>query len=166
MKKEYTVGPRFSKIKYLSVAVNSAIVFMFYFIYRYVFGARLGSFAGWPMVLVFLGLGFVIAFATVRIADRYAAGIGYTVTGEGLVCRTGRKEELLRWEDFSSAVLRELRFTGVHPVEFEVAGRKIMLNQYINDLCGLTQKVFDHIEDHVAIDPALKKRTEDLKGVY
>lgn len=166
MTKEYCIGPRFNKIKYLSVGVNSAIVFMFYFVYRYVFAGRLGALEGWPLAAIFAAIEFVVVFATLKVADKYASSISYRVTDEGLVYRMGKKEQLLRWKDFSSAILRELRFTGVHPVEFKVAGRTLMLNQYTADLCRLTDQVFDHIEDHIAIAPELRKHTRDLTGIY
>lgn len=166
MTKVYRIGPRFNKIKYLSVAVNCAIVFMFYFIYRYVFGERLGAAAGWPLALAFLLFGFLVAFLTLRIAGRYAAGISYSVTDRGLIWRMGKKEQIIAWSSFTGAKLRSISFSGVHPVDFTVDGKNMMLNQYIQDLCLLTGQIFDRIEDHVEIDPALRKRTRDLTGVY
>ena len=166
MKKEYVIGGRFKKLKALSVVLNSAIVFMFYFIYRYVFAGRLGILEGAPLAMIFLALGVVIAVISMRIADRYAASVSYRITDDGLVYRLGKREKLFRWKDFSAAKLREFGFSGVHPVEFTVEGRLMMLNQYVDDLCGLTANILDRIEDHVQIDPELRKRTSDLRGVY
>lgn len=166
MEKRYRIGRRFRKLKYLSVAVNGSIVFVFYFIYRFVFGEAFPDFVGAPLALVFLLLGVLAARVTVFVADRYASGVEYRVTEAGLYERAGRREELYKWEDFSGAKLQEFQFRGVLPVEFQIAGRPMMLNQYVDGLSELTAEIFARIAPYAPLDPELVKRAEDLRGVY
>ncbi|MCR5826185.1 MAG: hypothetical protein K6G54_06445 [Oscillospiraceae bacterium] len=166
MKNTYRVGRRFRRLQYASVVVNSLIVFTFYFIYHYLFGEAFPQAVGAPMALGFLLLGILIARLTLRISDRYARGISYTVTDEGLLCRQLGRETLLRWASFSGAQRQEFRFRGVFPVEFQVDGKPMMLNQSIDDLCGLTAAIFTHIAPYAQLDPELIALTESLRGVY
>ena len=53
MQNTFKIGRRLSKYKYLGVAVNSSIVFAFYFIYRYLFEASFPNFVGLPLFLIF-----------------------------------------------------------------------------------------------------------------
>lgn len=166
MNKTYRIGRRFRKMQYASVAVNCLVVFAFYFIYRFIFEGLFPRFVGAPMALVFLLLGVIVARLTLRFSDRYAAGVRYTLTEEGLAAVQGKKERLYRWEDFSGAKLEEFRFRGVFPVEFQIAGRPVMLNQYIDGVCELTAEIFEQIAPYAQLDPELIKRAEDMRGVY
>lgn len=166
MERRYRIGVRFRKIKYLSVAVNCGIVFVFYFIYRYVFEEAFPHFVGAPLALVFLLLALLVARVTLRVADRYASGIEYRATPDGLRTRAGKREQFYAWEDFSSAKLEEFRFRGVFPVEFQIAGKPVMLNQYVDGICELTAEIFERIAPYAQLDPELVKRAEDMRGVY
>ena len=166
MDKSYKIGVRFRKMKYFSVAINCAIVFVFYFIYRYIFSGIFPGFVGAPLALVFLLLGALIARVTVMYADRYAAGFEYRVTEKGLYERRGKREQTYAWADFSGAKLEEYQFRGVFPVEFQVNGRPMMLNQSVDGLCELTAEIFRRIAPYAQLDPELIKRAEDMRGVY
>ena len=166
MNKTYRIGRRFRKMQYASVVVNCLVVFAFYFIYRFIFEEVFPQFVGGPMALVFLFLGVVVSRLTLYFSGKYAAGVRYTVTAEGLAAVQGKKEHLYRWEDFSGAKLEEFRFRGVFPVVFQIAGKAIMLNQYVDDLCGLTCEIFEKIAPYAALAPDLAKRAEDMRGVY
>ena len=166
MEKRYRIGARFRKIKYFSMAVNVSVVFVFYFIYRYVFSGVFPGFVGAPLALVFLLLAVLVARVTLDVADRYASGVEYRVTEAGLYARAGRKEQTYAWEDFSSAKLQEFQFRGVFPVEFQVRGKPMMLNQYVDGVCELTAEIFEQIAPHTQLDPELVKRAEDMRGVY
>lgn len=166
MDKTYRVGARFKKVKYFSVTVNCLVVACFYFIYQYVLSGVFPGLSATTLALVFLLLGAAVAKATLVVAERYAKGIGCRVTDEGLVVIRGGRERLLKWQDFSGARLVEFQFQGVFPVQFEVAGETVMLNQYLDDLCGLTSRVFERIAPYAKLDPQLVDQAKKLKGVY
>ena len=166
MDKTYRIGLRYRKMQYASVVVNCLIVFAFYFVYRFVFEGVFPQFVGAPLALVFLLLAAVVARLTLTFTNRYAAGVAYTLTAEGLRYRSGKRESLYRWADFSGAKLVEYQFRGVFPVEFQVEGKPMMLNQNVDGLCELTCKIFERISDHVRLEPELVKRAADMRGVY
>lgn len=163
---DFTTGKRFRKYKYIGMAVNGLIVFTFYFIYRYLFGDAFPVFTQPFMAYLFLALGVAVAYATRRAFDKYAAGIHYRVAPEGLIVQRGREENLYRWDCFCGVSFADGGFQNVFPVEFLVGEKKIMLNQHLDGLCQLTQEIFDHIDDHVDIPDALRKRAFDMLDVY
>ena len=166
MEKTYRVGRRFRKLKYISAVVNCMIVFGFYFIYRFLFEGLSPQFAGAPLALLFVLLGAVVARLTLNMWDKFAAGIRYVLTDDGLRVTRGRRESFYRWEEFSGASMKEFRFSGVFPVEFQIAGKSVMLNQYLDDLCGLTCEIFERIAPYARLEAKLVERAENLRGVY
>ena len=166
MDKTYRVGARFKKVKYFSVTVNCLVVACFYFIYQYVLSGMFPNLSASALALVFVLLGAAVAKATLVVAERYAKGIGYRVTDKGLVAVRGGRERLFAWKDFSGARLVEFQFQGVFPVQFQVAGETMMLNQYVDDLCGLTSRVFERIAPYAKLDPQLVDQAKKMQGVY
>lgn len=166
MEKTYRVGRRFRKLQYVSVAVNCLIVFGFYFIYRFIFESLSPRLVGAPLALLFVLFGVIAARLTLSVSDKYAAGVRYTPTEEGLRAVQGKKELFYRWEDFSGARLEEFRFRGVFPVVFQIAGKPVMLNQHVDGLCDLTCEIFKRVAPYARLDPELIKRAEDMRGVY
>ena len=166
MGKTYRIGRRYRKMQYASVVVNCLIVFAFYFIYRFLLEGLFPRFVGAPLALTFLLLGVLVAHLTLRYTDRYAASVRYALTDEGLIYECGKRRQLYRWEDFSGATLQEYQFRGVFPVEFQVGGQPMMLNQSVDGLCELTCGIFEQIAPYARLDPKLVKRAEDMRGVY
>lgn len=166
MEKTYRIGRRFRKLQYVSVAVNCLIVFGFYFIYRFIFEGMAPQFVGAPLALLFLLLGVIAARLTLSLSGKYAAGVRCVLTEDGLRVEQGKRKRFYRWEDFSGAKLEEFRFRGVFPVVFQIAGTPVMLNQHLDDLCGLTCEIFERIAPYARLDPELIKRAEDMRGVY
>lgn len=166
MEKTYRVGARFKKVKYLSVTVNCLVVACFYFIYQFVLSGIFPNLSAAALALVFAALGVLVAKATLAAAERYARGVGYRVTDKGLVVIRRGRERLLAWKDFTGAQLAEFQFQGVFPVQFRAAGETLMLNQYVDDLCGLTSRVFEHIAPYAALDPQLVEQAKKMQGVY
>ena len=166
MEKTYQIGRRFRKLKVISAVVNCLIVFGFYFIYRFLFEGLSPQFAGAPLALLFVLLGAVVARLTLNVWDKYAAGVRCVLTDDGLRVRQGKQESFYRWEEFSGASMREFRFSGVFPVEFQIAGKPVMLNQYLDGLCDLTCEIFERIAPSARLDEGLIQRAEDLRGVY
>ena len=166
MEKTYRIGRRFRKLKYFSAIVNCLIVFGFYFIYRFLFEGIAPQLAGAPLALLFVLLGAVTARLTLSAWDKYAASVRCVLTEDGLRVIQGRTEQLYRWEEFSGAKMQEFRFHGAFPVVFQAAGRSMMLNQHLDDLCGLTCEIFERIAPYAKLDPRLIQRAEDLRGVY
>ena len=166
MNKTYRIGRRFRKMQYLSVAINCLIVFGFYFIYRFIFEGIAPRFVGGPLALIYLLLAVVVAKLTLLFSDKYAASVCYTPTRDGLLYTQGKRELLYRWEEFSGAKLEEFRFRGVFPVEFQVNGKPLMLNQNLDGLCELTSEILERIRPYASPDPELVKRAKDMSGVY
>ena len=166
MGKTYRIGRRLRKLKYVSAIVNCLIVFGFYFIYRFVFEDISPQLVGAPLALLFVLLGAVTARLTLSAWDKYAASVHCTVTEKGLRVTQGKREQFYRWEEFSGAKMQEFRFHGAFPVTFQIAGESVMLNQSLDDLCGLTCEIFERIAPYAQLDPELIQRAEDLRGVY
>ena len=166
MQTTFTIGRRLSKYKYLSVAANSFVVFTFYFIYRYLFGATFPKFTGVPLTLLFVILGLVVAKITLWAFGKYAAAISCQLTQSGLLIRNGSVERLYRWEDFRSAQLQDGSFQNVFPVEFQVGNEALMLNQHLDGLCRLTYEIFLRIQDHVSLDPQLVQHAKNMIDIY
>lgn len=166
MEKTYRIARRFRKLQYVSVAVNCLIVFGFYFIYRFIFEGISPQLVGAPLALLFALLGVITARLTLRWSDRYAASVRYVLTEDGLRAVRGKREQFYRWEEFSGAKLEEFRFRGVFPVAFQIAGKPMMLNQNVDELCDLTCEIFDRIAPYARLDPELVKRARDMRGVY
>ncbi len=166
MQSTFTIGRRLSKYKYLSAAVNTFIIFTFYFIYRYLFGASFPQFTGTPLALIFVILGLVVAKITLWAFGKYAAAVSYQLTQSGLLVRNGSVERLYRWEDFRSAQLRDGSFQNVFPVEFQVGNESLMLNQHLDGLCCLTYEIFLRIQDHTSLDPQLVQNAKNMIDVY
>lgn len=166
MEKTYRMGRRFRKLPYISAVVNCLIVFGFYFIYRFIFEDAAPQFVGAPLALLFAALGAVTARLTLWAWAKYAAGVRCVLTEKGLRVIQGKRELFYRWEEFSGAKMQEFRFHGAFPVAFQIAGKPVMLNQYLDDLCGLTCEIFERIAPYARLDPELIQRAEDLRGVY
>lgn len=166
MEKTYRVGRRFRKLKYISAVVNCLIVFGFYFIYRFIFEDAAPQLVGAPLALLFAALGAITARLTLRAWDKYAASVRCVLTEDGLRVAQGKREVFYRWEEFSGAKMEEFRFSGVFPVAFQIAGKRVMLNQSIDGLCELTGEIFERIAPYARLDPELIRRAEDLRGVY
>lgn len=162
----YKIGRRFRKLKYICVVANCLVVGVFYFVYRYLLEGAFPEFAKIPLALIFCALMFAAARITIWAADRYASAISYTVREDGLLYRVRDRERLYPWKDFTGVRLQGAYFQGVFPVEFQVGGEKMVLNQHVDGIYELTGEVFRRIGDHVEIDPGLVKQANEMEGVY
>ncbi|MBE6910682.1 MAG: hypothetical protein E7474_14090 [Ruminococcaceae bacterium] len=166
MNKTYRVGKRFRRLEYFSVTINCLIVFVFFFIYRFLLSGVFPGLSDTVLAAVFLLLGAVVAKLTMKFAERYAAGIGYRVTDEGLTIISGARERQLAWKDFTAARLVEFQFRGVFPVQFQTAGETLTLNQYLDGLCELTGIVLERIAPYAELEPGLMEQAKKMNGVY
>ena len=166
MQNTFKIGRRLSKYKYLGVAVNSSIVFAFYFIYRYLFEASFPNFVGLPLFLIFATFSFVVGRVTLWCFNKYTAGVSYQLTQDGLLVKTGKLEKIYHWADFRSVKLRDGSFQNVFPVEFQIGDESVMLNQHLDGLCLLTHEIFLRIQDHVSLDPELVQHAKNMIDVY
>lgn len=162
----FRIGKRFLKTKYLCTIVNTSVVAVFYFIYRHILADAFPDFVGAPLALIFLSIGLVVVKLTLWIANKYASSISYQVTEDGLIVVQGRLERLLPWTSFTAARLRPYSLWGIVPVEFQLEGKTLILNQYTDELCQLTGLILEHIRKYAEIDPAAEQRSQDLLGVY
>lgn len=166
MNNTFRIGSRFQKIKYLCAVANSLVVFVFYFIYRWLLQDMFPTLVDLPLALLFLFIGLVIVRVTLWAADRYANSIVYHVTDAGLMVVRNGMEKMIPWSDFCGVRLCSAAFSGPFPVEFRVGKEVMVLNQYVDGLYALTEQIFQHIRDYVTISPELEKRAKDMRGVY
>lgn len=166
MKETYIIGARLKKFKYLSIAVNTALIFTFYFIYRFLFAPSFPDLVGTPLALLFLLLTLLTAALTVKAFDRYASSVSYQLTPEGLLEIRAKSTRLYLWQDFSGVSFRDGSFQNVFPVEFQVGQSTLMLNQHLDGLCRLTYEIFLRIQDHVPLPADLVEKTRQMIDVY
>jgi len=169
MNHEFTVGRRFSLIRAVSLAANTAVVVTFYFIYRFLFQSYLSESGALVLLLVFLAVGFAVAKITLWVAGRYAATVYYKVAREGLTVGRGPKARFYPWESFTGVRLRNdgaFHFGTVLPVSFQTGGEEWMLNQYVGDIYQLAYEIVGHVEGRVSVPAELKKQLEAMRHTF
>lgn len=163
------MGNRFKALTVLSVILNSAVVCVFYLIYRYLLAPSHPEFAKVPLLLIFLGIAALVAKATLYVSGRYAGMVCCRVGDRELIVGTGRSEHRYLWEKFSSVQMDfsgKYRLGTIVPISFRVGQKFLTLNQYVGDIYRLTDEILKHIEPYVSVDPELKRQIEVLKGTF
>ena len=165
----FTVGNRFKALTVLSVILNTAVVCVFYLIYRYLLGPSHPEFAKVPLLLIFLVIAALVNKVTLYVFARYAGMICYRVGDRELIVGSGQSEHRYPWEKFSSVQMDsagKYRLGTVVPVSFRVGNKALTLNQYVGDIYRLIDEILKHIEPYVSVDPELKKHVEAMKGTF
>lgn len=169
METTFRAGKRLTAMKVLALVVNCAVVFVFYFIYRYLLGDAVPALSGAPLAVLFLGLGALVAAATLWVARKYADTVCYQVGQDALVVGCGAQARRYPWPDFTAAALDQngaYRLGTVLPLSFQVGGETLTLNQYVGNIYGLADAIFQRIEPYAEIPEELKRQVCAMKGAF
>ena len=154
------------RMKNFTVLACWVVIFVFYFIYDYLFRNIFPQLMGLPLAILFILFGLVVYKAVTYVYNKYAEGTYYVVTEEALVAGHGKQEVKYPWKKFQKATLNQNSLRGVCPVAFQVGSEELKLNQYVEDIYELVDRILKHIAPYAQIDEALKTRTETMKGIY
>ena len=154
----YRYGKRFNAMVFISLLLNECAVFVFYFIYRYVFEAY-----GMMLVVLFLAIGLLIGFLTVRIGRTVRESLCYEITDDALVVKEGSRTRRLTWRSFSSADVKSVNLFDRYPVFFTVDSEHLELSQYVDNVAGLGYDIMCRIKDHADVTDRFRTLTEALK---
>jgi len=163
MNKVFLVGNRFAKMRNLSVVANCLVVFVFYFIYRYLLETSYPNFVGVPLVLIFLLICAGIVKLTLVITGKMRDNICYELTADSLVIGKGKTERRYKWTAFKSAELDDTKLRDILPAYFMVGEERLTLNQYVDEIYELAYQMIRRIESHATIDPELRKRADCMR---
>jgi len=163
MNKVFLAGNRFAKMRNLSVVANCLVVFVFYFIYRYLLETSFPNFVGTPLLVVFLLVCAGIVKLTLVITGKIRDNIRYELTADALVIGKGKTERRYKWSAFQSAHLDETRLRDILPVYFMVGEERLTLNQYVDNIYELAYQMIRRVESHATIDPELRKRADCMR---
>ncbi|MBR4578086.1 MAG: hypothetical protein IKO22_00585 [Oscillospiraceae bacterium] len=168
MKHVYTAGRRLSVVKTLSTVVNCAVVFVFYFIYRFLFAESAPNFVGWPLAAVFVAFAILVVFLTLKLWERYGDAIQYKVTADALLVGKGEKTKKYPWNRFAWIEMRSdtaFHFEAVFPAIFHMKEETLVINHYVGDSYGLAGEIVEHIQDQVTIPPELRRQISAMRGL-
>lgn len=166
MNRKFKPGKRLMKMKNLAIIACLLIVFVFYFIYRYLFQASFPQFVGLPMAILFVLFGVLVYKAVTWFYNKYAEGTYYIVTDDALVVGMGKTEKKYSWNKFKKARLNMNALRSVCPVVFQIGEEELKVNQYVEDIYELVSRILQRIEPYAEIEEELKQRTQAMKGIY
>ena len=166
MNRKFKPGKRLMKMKNLAIVACLIVVFVFYFIYRYLFEATFPQFVGLPMVILFILFGALVYKGVTYFYKKYADGTYYIVTDDALVVGVGKSEKKYAWNRFKKAGLSLNAVRAVCPVVFQIGDEELKLNQYVEDIYELVGRILSRIEPYAEIEEELKQRTQTMKGIY
>ena len=163
MNKVFVAGNRFDKMRNLCVFANLVVVFVFYFIYRYLFEAQFPGFVGTPMVILFVLFGAATVKATLWVGDKLKASIRYEIAKDCLIVSSGKTQRRYPWANFTSVNYEKFRMRDIMPVSFTIAGENLMLNQYVDDIYDLTYYIIKNLDPSVPVDEEITKRVNMMR---
>ena len=158
--KIYTPGKRFTLVLVLSFVMNESAVLVFYFVYRYVFGAAIRD---WLLLTVFVLLGVIIGYFTLHFGKKIRGTIRYEVTPEALIVSSGRSERRIPWSSFTAADTKEINFFDTYPVYFEVDGKRFEISQYVDGVVNLGYDILEHMPEGAKISDGIRQMTQALR---
>lgn len=144
---------------YFSLFVNEFAVFVFYFIYRYLFGSMISEvLLGAIFLLIGLGLGWL----TLHFGNKLRQTIRYEVTSSALIVHQWRLERSIPWEDFTAADTKSINFFDTYPVYFEVKGERFEISQYVGNVADLGYEILSHMPSSANISDSVRQMTQAL----
>lgn len=158
-KKTYHMGRSFTKYRGVAYILCSAVVVVFFFIYGYVFPG-IGS----ELLLAIFGVIELVMLALIKKGgDWVMKNYYYEVDAEGLTIVTGKNRMHFPWKDFSSVRMNNFNFTNFCPFEYVVGGRKLPINQYLENQWDLNCYIMDHIRDYAEVPEELYRQAELMR---
>lgn len=159
---EFRLGNRFDKYKFIGIFAASLIIYMFYLVYDFLLAPVFPFLKGTLLIVFFIALEVTLIYG-VNFFSRYMKEhYYYIVTEDKLILVSGSNQFEYWWKDFESVNEEKFDFTSICPIVYQVDGKKLSLNQYIDNLWGLNKIIIKHIEDHVEIDSKLKELVIDM----
>lgn len=159
-KKQYTYGKRFDRMRLLALFLYECVVFVFYFIYRYVFEAE-----GSLLVVLFIGIGVLVAFLTLKIGNKLKQSLCYVIGEDGLTVISGKTEKKYSWSAFSEAQTKDVNLLERYPVYFTVNNERLELSQYVDHVAQLGHDIMCHMPETAVISDSFRTLTESLRGI-
>ena len=166
MNRKFQPGKRLMRMKNFTILACWVVVFVFYFIYDYLFRDMFPQLMGLPLAILFILFGLVVYKAVNFVYNKYAEGTYYIITNDALVVGHGKREVKYSSKQFQKATINQNSLHGVCPVVFHVGKEELRLNQYVEDIYELVDRILKRIEPYAQIDQELKARTDAMKGVY
>ena len=166
MQQVFRLGKRYQKSKLLCQVLVEILVLCFYFIYRALLMEQFPDFVGLPLAMIFVGVGALFFWLISRIYNWIGQKIYYEITDDALIAVSGNRRNVYRWKDFKSAGLARWDTMSPLAVEFQVAGKKVTLNQYTDGIFDLVESILPRIQSHAEISSALRSRIETMKDLY
>ena len=158
VRKEYRMGKRLMVFRNIFVLMASALLFCFYFIYDYLFGAAYPWIKGAPLVAIFLLLEAAVIALGRWWCQRLTDKTLYTVTDEALEIQLGDSHRTLKWKDFQKAYYGTVDFAGSCPVTYQVKGERFQPSPYLGDVWKMNMEIVEHIEPYAEIEEGLKTK--------
>ena len=164
MKKKtvFVAGNRFNKMRNVCILANCAVVFVFYFIYRYLMLDSMPNFANGPLLVIFIVLGVVIAKVTQIVGDKIKAAIRYEIAPEYLIVSSGKGQMRFPWKNFTEVGYDKFKMREICPVYFTIAGEKLTLNQYVDDIYDLVYQIVEKVPQ-AEVDPEVMRLVKAMK---
>ena len=148
----FGIENRIHFIKNGCIAAAAIVLFVFYFIYRYVFADYIPQFVGLPMLLGFITLGVVFAYIFGILERKKAESTYYELTDSHLLYRNGRLTKKYKWADFDKVEKAEHFSRSRVPVVFYVKGAPLELNHFLDSPAGLSLQIIRRIPQNVSYD--------------
>ena len=157
--KQYYMGSRFTKYRVVAYVLCSFIIFAFFFIYDYVFPSF-----GMEKLLAIFGLIEIVVMALIKQGgDWVIKNYYYEVNDNELAIVTGKHRMAFAWKDFSSVRLNGFDVVNLCPFEYTIAGKKLQINQYLDNPWDLNVYIMDHIRDHVEVPEEIYHQADVMR---
>lgn len=164
MKKKtvFIAGRRFDRMRNACIFANCVVVFVFYFVYRYLMQDAMPNFVDGPLLIIFIVLGVVIAKVTQIFGDKLKAAIRYEITSEYLIVSSGKGQMRFPWKNFTEIGYDKFKMRSICPVYFIIAGEKLTLNQYVEDIFELIDQIIKKTPQ-AEVDPKITQMVKAMK---
>ena len=160
---EFKLGKKFNKQKYLSMSIVTIVIFAYYIIYDYLFVSKnISSIGGNVMLLLFIVIEIVVMVGIAIFFDLKKKNYYYTIDLEKLIKFDGKSEIRYYWKDFEKVFEDKFTLVSICPITYQVCGKKLSINPYIDNLPQLHKHILDHIEKYVDVSPNLKSYLEGI----
>ena len=165
LKRVYTAGKRFEKLRNATLFVCMILVFLFYFIYRWLLLEKYPNFVGAPLITIFILVGVLIWVGVDWACDKIKAHIRYEVAPDALVVGKGKTLHRFPYTSFEKVEFDGFRYRSQLPVIFYIDGKQLTLNQYVDDIFELAHQILVRLDPAIPVDPKLIERIEVFRDI-
>ncbi|MCD8053939.1 MAG: DUF2244 domain-containing protein [Lachnospiraceae bacterium] len=158
--KKYYMGKRFYRYRTLAMALCFFVIGVFYCLYDEWMVPVVPALQGVPMLLIFAGLEVLVLGGIYVVSKRMAECNYYVVRREGLLYVSGEKQIMYPWEDFESMQEDRFDYAVICPIQYTVAGKPLMLNQYLEDIWGLHRDILAHLGGRIPVPEQLREQVQ------